>query len=80
MYQWLGEKKKKKNIVEAGVWEAVKRAENVLSLHKDSNDVSLQAHPREPTGNQPSVPRPSLESDHDDRFLAEKKQMGGVKV
>lgn len=32
--------REEKKIVEAGVWEAVKRAENVLSLHKGSNDVS----------------------------------------
>lgn len=70
----------KKEIAEAGVWEAVKRAENVLSRTKTLMMWACKLTHASQLEINPPVPRPSLESDHDDRFLAEKKRMGGVNV
>lgn len=71
---------KRKKIAEAGVWEAVKRAENVLSRTKTLMMWACKLTHASQLEINPPVPRPSLESDHDDRFLAEKKRMGGVNV
>lgn len=79
VYQWRREKEKKE-IAEAGVWEAVKRAENVLSRTKTLMMWACKLTHASQLEINPPVPRPSLESDHDDRFLAEKKRMGGVNV